>query len=557
MPNVFDQFDPPQSGANVFDQFDSPGAQSAPSPIDSLLTTARQDAGAVGGVVSPMIDWLGQQVSQGFPSVRGFVADQVGNLMGPQAAPSAQTAADQTQTPKPIPDPGAGYAFGRAAVESFLGNMLGVPDLLLKLSTPVQTGMQIGQTMAQDGIGAGLASLGERQLPLPSGEQATAALDVLNQTLRGNLDPNLVQRYRESLQAGEAAKQAHPIASGAGGLLGDAATIFTGRLPITGAPEVAAALARPAQTIASKAGDVVDRLMKDALAAAQKPAAKPKSLMERLAALEERGPLQETPPGRATVATLTKPAATTSAARTEAAVTPSASPAPVQKVPLEPGLRRAVDRWTNSASAKTFARGAKKSLEAGIEGAVLSILDQGDPLDTAAFAAGGQAAGSLALALGTTKKGLAGLAASAAVTGYGLLMLKEVVPGGRDRILESLESGAEHVAFAGAMGLLAGMLGAGRIRGEFAKDFPRVADAITAFPRGAMISLWKEWAKAPPVTQKNIESTVSMLSADPEYFTADERAQLGRGLKSGSLAPVLERLSRRPSFRQKLDYISQ
>lgn len=225
---------------------------------------------------------------------------------------------------------------------------------------------------------------------------------------------------------------------------------------------------------------------------------------------------------------------------------------------MEPGVRRAFERVLRSQPMQKLFRGAGRAAETGAEAAILQSLNQGDPLEAALFASAGQMAGSGALELskgllsgGVGKAGLKlGVAAFAA--GSILQLLKEVTPGGRNFLLESVETGYEKVALTLALGAAAGLVGAGRVRGtQFAEDFPKLADALSAVPRGTVLSLVNGALRD---ETGSTESAMEKLARNPEVFNSSQRRQLERGLNRGDFTSVVERLaSEDPQFEAILD----
>ena len=115
--------------------------------------------------------------------------------------------------------------------------------------------------------------------------------------------------------------------------------------------------------------------------------------------------------------------------------------------------------FTNSKAFKTLMNRAGRATEAGAEGAVMAILADGDPAETAGFAAGLQASGSLALTglTGVMKGGISKIGLNVTVLAAGVAGLLEVLdgvaPGGEKSALEALSGGYEKVT----LGLLAGI----------------------------------------------------------------------------------------------------
>lgn len=219
-----------------------------------------------------------------------------------------------------------------------------------------------------------------------------------------------------------------------------------------------------------------------------------------------------------------------------------------------PGFKRAINDVFKSKSVTGLGRAARKATSAGVEGATISILQGGDPLETAAFSAGGQTVGSLALKLGTTGKGVLGVAGAALAAGSILQLFDAATPGGKDFILPNIEAGYDKVLFAVTTGVLAGMAGAGRLRGRGFENFPALVDGITTFPRVALISLLNDNLKD---TDGRMNATISTLAEDPELFTAQERARLSRAMKSGdvSMLDTINDMAKIKAFRKKIEEI--
>lgn len=217
------------------------------------------------------------------------------------------------------------------------------------------------------------------------------------------------------------------------------------------------------------------------------------------------------------------------------------------KVPTAPppGAARLLDDVINSPTMRKLARGAGRSVEAGFEALALDILNGDDPLETAAYAAGGQLAGSAALELG---KGLfsggplkAGTKITIAALSAGSLikLAQDVTPGGEDSFIGSMEAGYEKVAFAGIAGVLSTLAGSGRLRGgRRAEDLPKLTDALAAVPRGAMISLLEDYVNASKPDQRKVDAVIQQLVEDPEHFGKD-LPKLEKALNDGNFVPIV------------------
>lgn len=216
---------------------------------------------------------------------------------------------------------------------------------------------------------------------------------------------------------------------------------------------------------------------------------------------------------------------------------------------LAPGVARQLNAVWNSKALKSLRRGAGRAAETGIEGAALAAVNSDNPLEMAAWGAGTQAAGSFLLSAGADvfKGNLAGagLKIAAASVGIGSVLqtIKEAAPGGRDRLLESLETGFSKVMLAIAGGALSGVAGLGRLRGgELEKNLPVIADAITSIPRGATLSLIRQMTSDDPRAPM-AEAALDKLQSDPAAFSTDQLRELNRALNDGKFVDAVTRLA--------------
>jgi hypothetical protein len=188
-----------------------------------------------------------------------------------------------------------------------------------------------------------------------------------------------------------------------------------------------------------------------------------------------------------------------------------------------------------------LARGGVRSLEAGVEAAALDILKDpnADPVETAALAAGGQMVGSgtLQAAKGLLSGGptSAGLKLTVAAVGaMGLIQtFKSAVPGGRDRILESAESGFDKVMLTLGLGIGSAALGAtryGRGNAALSDQTRAVLDGLSTVHRGSTLSVLSDWTEGNAEDRAAIERTLTAISNDPNYQgkTDKERAIVSR-----------------------------
>lgn len=235
------------------------------------------------------------------------------------------------------------------------------------------------------------------------------------------------------------------------------------------------------------------------------------------------------------------------------------------KLDLPPGLSRVIDDALKSKSMRKLARGAGRSVETGLEAAVVSALGDGDPVSASFFAAGAQAGGSLGLSAskallsgGPLKIG-AKLSIAAAGT-FGLIQgIKSITPGGDDSVIASAESAFNKVALVLALGMVSGIVGAGRGRSsQLAENLPKTVDAIASSLRGISLSGIKE------LTRDDVDlDTISLITRklinNPDFFgpTAGRRLLRAMTTEAVSLSDEIEKLLREKRFREKVDELAK
>lgn len=226
-------------------------------------------------------------------------------------------------------------------------------------------------------------------------------------------------------------------------------------------------------------------------------------------------------------------------------------------ISLAPTVAEALKAASRSRPVRTISNRIGRAAETGLEGLTLSALNgKADPMETFGFAAGTQVAGSLLLG-GITgiagKSPLKNLSIAALGVGGLVQILKETTPGGKDFILESVETGFEKVILGVAAGAIAGAAGMGRVTNNFTTTLaPRVADALSALPRSATISLLTEALEDPAV-----ESVLNKLQTDPGYFGPVAQNRLERAMfnETQSFGDTVESLMQNQDFRQKFEKI--
>jgi len=228
-------------------------------------------------------------------------------------------------------------------------------------------------------------------------------------------------------------------------------------------------------------------------------------------------------------------------------------------------LARTVDNaFSTSKTAQWVATRFPRLVGAGLEGATIAMIDNGDPLEVAAWAAGTQAAGSVSL---TALSGLSGggniaskglrIAGGAAGMAMFLEIAKSLTPGGEERdfarMFESMGTTTAKVAGFFAVGAFAGIAGLGRTPSRSTSMMNMAAsfsDAITALPRNAVFSVINNAVK-----DDRIEPVLNKLASDPGYFGPEAARKIERAFTSGaaSLTTILDDLSQNIKFQERLN----
>jgi len=379
----------------------------------------------------------------------------------PRLDPSGEVVFDDaggSGLPMPKDRPSGLSVLGNLTGERMLDNALGIPNMLARAGGGLRN--------------VGRAAIGQdmQQLPntsyfpqIPSGREALAGI-------KGILGPGF-DASKQSLDQMEAD---NPGTAMAAGLLGDAATIATGRAPMVRGP-----------------GGLLDAPIQGGIESAVK----------------WLGSTNKTT-----------------------------------------GTRRALERIGSHETFQDLARAAGRATETGIEAAALTTLQGGDPVEVAAFAAGGQMATSLALwgaqhtaeaplhMLGTEKpytlsKKVFGTLVAASVLGNFAQIVKSVAPGGKDWLRESQEFGFDKVAFNLMLGATLGLAGKRTKADGVLAQYPRIADAIAALPRTAMIKGAQQLAADP-----ELERVIQLMASDPMAFGQKTYDRLSNAIYEGTFA---------------------
>lgn len=225
--------------------------------------------------------------------------------------------------------------------------------------------------------------------------------------------------------------------------------------------------------------------------------------------------------------------------------------------PLPTEAGRVTTNVLNSRAVRSLARGAGKSLETGLEGLTLSIVQDGDPLETAAYAAGGQAAGNLLLTTskaatlgqkGVFGKALGTATTAAVLTGF-VRLAQEKIPGVEGNIYDAMDVSFKTISLAVLAGMAGTMVGAKRWTSDTA---PFIADSIATMPRGAVLSMLKDWQASDQKQQETVEKVLETLAQDPEYF-GPLGGTLTRSMRNGTIVQEVEKMMRRKDFREKFE----
>jgi hypothetical protein len=187
-----------------------------------------------------------------------------------------------------------------------------------------------------------------------------------------------------------------------------------------------------------------------------------------------------------------------------------------------------------------------RSAEAGFDGAVVSALGDGDPVATAGWTAGIQAAGGAALGAKAWIWKNPGKAAFTLILGSE--MYKAVLPGPQN-IAESKDEAVR--TFVGAYGLasLAGLAGSGRPTGSFLRS-------LSTASRGGVASVVTQLQEAAAEGKPEYARVLEQIAADPDYFGRETRQRLERAAQSEKpreLLNEIDRLMKSTRFQRDMD----
>jgi hypothetical protein len=238
----------------------------------------------------------------------------------------------------------------------------------------------------------------------------------------------------------------------------------------------------------------------------------------------------------------------------------AAERAQIQPLPRA-GVGGQLDDLLGSRARKVLERTLKVSGEAGVEGAVLALIHEGDPVKTAIFAAGGQLAGSMMIGASAKVFSSGKLAAAFGLTAITHQIIKEGIPGGRDEFLRTIGLTGTYFAALAGLGMAGALLGMGRVGGPYnppviqslAKNFPNMIEAISTIPRAAWISAFEDFTRHDP----NVDLVMEVFRDDPDYFGPAAKSRIVHALTTGvSLVTQVNELMKVPLFQRKLEAAS-
>jgi hypothetical protein len=199
----------------------------------------------------------------------------------------------------------------------------------------------------------------------------------------------------------------------------------------------------------------------------------------------------------------------------------------------------------------SLTRGLGRAGEAGAEGALISLLNENDPLATAGLSAGAQAAGSFAsAALRNPGKTVLGTAAL-------LLATRDIIPTVDLSVFEIADVASSKTGLA----ILGGLLLSGPAQRLSGRNQTAAAaillDAVTALPRGGMQSAIDASIEALRTGSDAIQRVAGGILKDPDAFTPAQIKRFEQAARSGEILPQLEAMLEDRDFRERLEAVEQ
>lgn len=224
-----------------------------------------------------------------------------------------------------------------------------------------------------------------------------------------------------------------------------------------------------------------------------------------------------------------------------------------------PGFRRLANQIWDSAPVQKLNRGLNRAVGTGYEGAVVAMLEGGDPIEMGAYSAGAQMAGSMSLTLfPKTKKGLVGFASMiAGLTAFH--RQSQEFSTASESIFDAVDFAFDKTALFITLGAVSAFTGMGRVpNGAIKENLPVVAEAITQLPRGAVLSFIHDMSQEEKDGTNTTSTVMEKLMRDPDYFGPQARNRIERALMSEtqSISAVIDELMQGRAFQDKFDEIN-
>lgn len=218
---------------------------------------------------------------------------------------------------------------------------------------------------------------------------------------------------------------------------------------------------------------------------------------------------------------------------------------------MNPRADLTVTKGALDSAARTLLRGTGRTAEAGFDGAVMGALGDGDPVKTAAWSAGVQAGGSMALAAKNS------FFRNPIKTTVGLVigheMFKAIMPGPQD-LFNSKDAAIDEMVTAYALGTVAAM--AGSTRGVGPGTIQRFSDTLSSASRATIASVVTQLQEAAANNQPQYARVLELLAQDQERFGRDAQvllAQAAASDKPRALLNQIDELMKSARFRKALE----
>ena len=220
------------------------------------------------------------------------------------------------------------------------------------------------------------------------------------------------------------------------------------------------------------------------------------------------------------------------------------------------GMAKQTKEIVDSQAFKDLARAAGRSVETGLEGAALAMVQDGDPVETFALAAGGQLASSGALKfadgmitmplrlfgksqLGPIEKKLVGVGVQGAILGTLFKLFQQNPDVAEETAFDKLTYGI-------LIGAALGLPGKRPKADGLLENFPTLADAILTVPRAGMIKA------AQSMAEDENSRLVAAAMTQPERFSQKHVEQFQKAVESGNLPEAAREIVGDEDFQRAL-----